>query len=169
MKLPYATIAYLIEHLNTKQKLGDSIWFKGSLPPPPQWHECRNVTATLSLYCSTHAFLCSSKEGSCYVFRSERVVANFYYVMMLFYKVIINQGIFNKCTNKKCISIYYKYINLWENGQISYFNCNFGIFTEIFTISKTFKHLIINTHSENRVELFQIFWGGSSLELFGYF
>ena len=41
---------------------------------------------------------------------------------------------------------------LWRNAHMAYYNYNFLIFTEIFTNSKFFKHLIINTCSESRIE-----------------
>ena len=39
---------------------------------------------------------------------------------------------------------------LWGNGEISFYNCNFCIFTEIFTNSKFLEHLIVNTGNARR-------------------
>ena len=53
------------------------------------------------------------------------------------------------------MSILYKCTILWRNGQTSYYNCILCIFSE--KNSKFFKHLIISTCSECRMESLHIF------------
>ena len=52
----------------------------------------RNATATLLLHFGTRAYLFSPDEGSCYVFRPETMVASFFFLMVLFFKVLLNHS-----------------------------------------------------------------------------